>query len=52
MIRMITEFKVPTRHILRPTLSTNMVKRVLQWERQKRCYARKKARAHGTKVML
>jgi hypothetical protein len=29
-------------HILRPTLSTNMIQRVLQWEMQKRCSSRKK----------
>ena len=33
-IRVIMEFKVPKRHILRPTLSINMVQRVLRWERQ------------------
>ena len=36
------EFEVPKRHILRPTLSTSMVQRLLQWERQKRCSGRKK----------
>jgi len=47
------EFKVPKRHILRPALSTNMVQRVLRWERQKRCLTtttttkEKEARAHG-----
>ena len=32
----------PKRQILRPTLSTNKVQRILQWERQKRCYGRKR----------
>ena len=30
----IMEFEVPKRHISRPTLSVDMVQRVLQWERQ------------------
>ena len=25
------EFEVPKRHGLRPTLSTNMIRRILQW---------------------
>jgi hypothetical protein len=42
------EFEVPKRHILRPTLSGNMVQQVLRWEMQKRCSSRKsKLRAHG-----
>ena len=41
-VRVIMEFKVPQRQILRPTLSTNMVQRVLRWERQKRCPGRKR----------
>ena len=36
------EFEVPRRHILRPTLSNDMVQRVLGWERQKRCSRRKR----------
>jgi hypothetical protein len=32
--RVTMEFKVPKRHIWRPTSSTDMVQRVLQWERQ------------------
>ena len=32
------EFEVPERHVLRPTLSTDMVQWNLCWERQKRCY--------------
>ena len=35
-VRVTMKFEVPKRHILMPTLSTNMVQRVLQWERQKR----------------
>ena len=42
IIRVIIEFKVPKRHILRPTLSTDMAQRVLRWERQKRCSSRKR----------
>ena len=36
------EFKVPKRHIIRLTLFTDMVPWVLLWERQKRCYGRKR----------
>ena len=36
------KIEVPKRHILRPTLFTDMVQRVLRWERQKRCSSRKK----------
>ena len=36
------EFGVPIRHILRHTLSTIMVQRVLQWERQNRFSSRKR----------
>jgi hypothetical protein len=39
-----TEFEVPKRHILRPTLSIDMVQRVLWWERQKRDSGRKKGK--------
>ena len=41
-LRVIMEFEVSKRHILRPTLSTDMVKWDLYWERQKRCYGRKR----------
>ena len=41
-VKVTMEFKVPKKHILGPTLSTNMVQRVLRWERQKKCYGRKK----------
>ena len=37
------------RHILRPTLSTDMVQWVLQWERQKRCSSRKRQQPMTTK---
>ena len=33
--RVTTEFEVPIRHILRPTLSTDMVQQVLQWGAQR-----------------
>jgi hypothetical protein len=45
-------FKVPKRHILRPTLSSDMVQRVLQWERQKNVLWKKKARAHDKEILL
>ena len=41
-VRVTTEFEVPKRHILRPTLFTYMVQHVLHWERQKRCYGEKR----------
>jgi hypothetical protein len=41
IIRVTMEFEVPKRHSLRPTLSFDMVRHVLQWERQKRCSGRK-----------
>ena len=41
-VRVIMEFEVPKRHILRPTLSTNKVKWVLWWDKQKRCFSRKR----------
>jgi hypothetical protein len=37
-----TEFEVPYKHNLRHALSTHMVQRVLRWERQNRCYGRKR----------
>jgi hypothetical protein len=37
------EFEVPKRHILRPTLSTDTVQRILRWERQKGWSSRRKA---------
>ena len=39
-----SEYEVHRRHILMPTWSTDMVQRVLRWERQKRCSNRKKQR--------
>jgi hypothetical protein len=36
------EYEIPKGHILRHTLSIDMVQRVLQWERQKRCSSRKR----------
>jgi hypothetical protein len=47
------EFEVPKNLILRPTLSINMVQRVLWGERQKRCSGKKEeARAHGKGILL
>ena len=43
-LRMIMEFKVPKRNILRLTLSINMVQWVLCWERQKRFSNKKRQR--------
>jgi hypothetical protein len=40
--RVTIKFEVPIIHILRPTLSTDMVQYVLQWERQKRCCSRER----------
>jgi hypothetical protein len=36
------KFEVFERHILRPTLFIDMVQWVLQWERRKRCFVRKR----------
>ena len=41
-VRVTMEFEVPRRHILRPTLSIDMVQQVLWWEWQKRCSGRKR----------
>ena len=41
-VKVTMEFKVPKRHILRPTLSIDMVQRLLQLERQNMCFGRKK----------
>ena len=38
--RVTVEFEVPKGHLLRPTLSTDMVQRVLWWERQKGHYGK------------
>jgi hypothetical protein len=51
-VRVTVEFKVPKRHILRPTLSTNMVLRVLLWERKKSCYSKKKEAWPDDREML
>ena len=54
-VRVTMEFKVPKRHVLRPTLSTDMVQQVLRWERQKRCSNKKREKkvgVHGRKMML
>ena len=32
-VRVTMEFEVPKRHVLRPTLSTDMIQRVLRWGR-------------------
>ena len=37
---MIMKFEILKRHILKPTLSTDMVQRLLWWERHKRRYGR------------
>ena len=36
-VRVTMEFEIPERHVLRPTLSTDMIQWILRWERQKRC---------------
>ena len=42
IVRVTMKFEVPKRYVQRPTFSTNMVQRVLRWERQKRCSSRKR----------
>ena len=46
------EFEVPNIHILRPILSTDMVQRALPWERQKRCFGRKRQGPMAKKLLL
>ena len=41
-VKMNMEFEISKRHILRPTLSIDMVQWVLWWGRQKRCSGRKR----------
>ena len=41
-VKVTIEFEVSKRHMLRLELFTNMVQRVLHWERQKKCYGRKR----------
>ena len=43
-VRATMEFEAPKRHILKPTLSVDMVQHVLQWERQNRCSSINKKR--------
>ena len=50
IIELTMEFEVSKRHILRPTLSANMVQRVWLWERQKR-HAWKKEKGKGPREM-
>ena len=51
-VKVTMRFEVPKRCILRPTLSTDIVQHVLRWERQNKCYGRKKARARGREILL
>jgi hypothetical protein len=41
-VGVIMEFEVPKRHVIRPTLSNDMVQQILRWEGQKRCSSRKR----------
>ena len=41
-VKVVVEFEVPKRHILRPILSTDMVRQVLRWERREMCSSRKR----------
>ena len=41
-VKVTMEFKILKKHISRPTLSADMVQKVLWWERQKRCSNRKR----------
>jgi hypothetical protein len=41
-VKVTMEFEVPKRHLLRPTLSIDMVQQFLQRKRQKRYYGKKK----------
>jgi hypothetical protein len=37
-VKLTVKFEVPKNHTLRSKLSTDMLQRVMQWERQKRCF--------------
>ena len=41
-VRVIMVFEVPRRCIVRPTLFTGMVRRILQWEGLMKCFSRKR----------
>ena len=49
-VRVTMKFEVPKRHSLRPTLSIDMVQRVLRWDRQKWWSIRKRQGAHGGEI--
>ena len=44
IVKVTMEFEIPKRHIQGVHFSTNMIQRVLQKERQKRCHDRKRQR--------
>ena len=46
------KFEVPKRHTLRPTLSTNTLRRVLRWERQEVLFRKRRVGAHGRKIVV
>ena len=48
-VKVTMEFEVPKRHILGPTLSTDMVQRALWWERKNRCSSIKRLRPMAKK---
>ena len=50
-IRVTMKFEVFKRHIVMPTLPTNMVHWVLWWERQKRCSGRKKNKSPWQQII-
>ena len=48
-VKVTMELEIPKRHILRPTLYTDMVQRAVRWERQKRRSGRKRQRPMAKK---
>ena len=51
IVRVTMKFEVPKRHIAGLTLFTDMVQRILRWEKQKRCSSRKR-KEKGKALMI
>ena len=51
-VKVIVKFKVPKKHMLRPTLSSDKVQMELWWEMQKRCSSKKKVGPHGKNLLF
>jgi len=51
-VRVTMEFEISKRHTLKPTLFTIMVQQVLWWERQQRCYDRKRQGSLARNIVI